>query len=104
MGSNVVSFPFRVSSRMALKLNALVNASQGETKSQLIQNMTNQFLMHPQTIDPKGVFDLREPVTETISVSLPEHTYSVVQGLAEKQSLSVSALMRNILYLGLKGD
>lgn len=95
----MVCITFRCSLRMQRAVDALAAAQGGTTtRQQILQSIIHSFLLAPQVYDPYQVKFLREPVTETLSVTLSDGMDTALQGLAEQYHLTLSALVRNALY------
>lgn len=104
MGNNVVIIPCRISSRMLRAIDAF-SAKSGGDRNDVIQAMVNRFIMSPVYLAPIDVLELREPVEHLLSVNLEPNAGNALKEMAAAQQVSVSALLRNALYCGLReGD
>ena len=104
MGSNV-TIPCRLSVRMKRGLEQLVASKEGAAVPQdVYQNLANQYLRDPVWLDALEHIELREPVTEFVSVSLSAETAEAFRNIANTRGVTLSALMRVIILHELRQE
>jgi len=99
-------FTFRCSLAMALKLDEYVAQAKGlSTRQSVLEFFVIQFILNPCYLDALDVPELREPLTEVLTVQIQAEEEVRLRAMADEYGVSVAALMRNIIHCGLlKGD
>ena len=67
----------------------------------MLQNLVSHFILSPKFYDATERIELREPVTEIVTMTFDEKMVSVLQQMAKDHTISLSALLRMIVLVEL---
>ena len=82
-------------------MDEIVAAECNITRPQLVEHWVNHFILSPALYDPIDVQLLREPVSEIVTLPIRAASKEYLHEFAHANKISISALMRNIIYAGL---
>lgn len=106
MSGTATVIPLRITSKMLADIDRYISRAGGTmTRQDCIAVLIGQALPHAEAsyVPPDSVRELRMPMTEFISTSVPFPLAAAVKEFAQAHGISVSAAVRLMVYQALGG-
>ena len=106
MSGATTTIPLRISAKMLGDIDRYIAEQGGAmTRQDVIVSLVGQALPHAESlfVQPESILELRMPMSEFISVSMPNALGDASKQFAAEHGVSVSAFVRLAVYQALGG-